>query len=272
VEVDREVAVRVTHHGDRLQRVGAPPGFLSELALRRVLRRLPTLDLSPRELPEPSEEPLGSSTLNEPAPSRVLEGHDRRSHVGSPGGGRTSRDRARIFELRRGPTGETDRASFASGGDRNADGLSELHQRLVEDAGGSGTERGEERAFEPSTDTLGSHVAALPEPSGAHPHSVGLESHRSNPKGQGSDRPSDVRPDSGELFELGHGRWEPSGALAVEDLRGGVQLTRPGVVPCPLPDFEDPFERGGRQRTDVREGADEPFVVRFGLRDPGLLK
>ncbi len=54
--------------------------------------------------------------------------------------------------------------------------------------------------------------------------------------------------------------------------RAAACRCRARAVPRTLPAFQHVGERGGRERLDGRERAEEPLVVRDRLLDPGLLE
>jgi hypothetical protein len=86
------------------------------------------------------------------------------------------------------------------------------------------------------------------------------------------DGPSDVRTDAGKLLKLGGAGGEATSEFPNDTAGRLAQVVGPGVVARSLPHLEDSVEGGARESVDRGERGHEPFEVRSGLGDAGLLK
>jgi hypothetical protein len=151
VEVDGEVAVGVVDDPPGGEPGHGEAGLLLQLASRASLGGLSTFDLPAGELPEPAQEPSERPRLHQPSASPRQGDHGppelrpRRRRA-------ATRQLARVGELLTRSAEGGDRADLASGRDRSADGLAELHDRLVERSGGLGRQKGREPALEAPPD------------------------------------------------------------------------------------------------------------------------
>ncbi len=270
VELDREVAVAVPHHAAGDEPLDLEPGFLAELAARRVDGPLPAFDLAARELPEPAEEPGRSAPLDEPSRPRAHD-RERAPHVGPARGRRAARQRTGVAGLPVRPAVTAQRATRAERCRGPADRLTEFHEPLVERGRPPGRNRGRERGGEPGAHAGAPNVPGLERASGGDAEAVRLERDHRRVEREARDRPGDIRADARQRLELRHRRREPAAPLARELAGGGVEVPGAGVVPRSLPDLEDVPERGAGERVERREPRDEPIEVRRGLRDPRLL-
>ncbi len=166
--------------------------LLGKFPGRRLDRSLPRFDLAAGELPQPTQQAAGGPTLHE---SSVVPPHhgDGRPYVGTAGGRGADRDRTRVGELPPGPTGEADGAVGARGRDRPADGLAELHHRLIELPRRVAWQQVREDPFEPIPDHRGPKVPLLPDPAGRDPQPVRFQRDHGSLIDEARDRPSDVR-------------------------------------------------------------------------------
>lgn len=272
MELDGEVAVAMADNPDRGEPADREARFLPELPTGRLLRTLSGFDLPPGEFPEPAEELLWRPALDKQAIRSV--GHDDHGppDVRPPGSTPAPGQPPGVVELAERAAAIGDRALRASRAPRGADGLPELHDRLVERAGRVRAERAAELLLEAPPDGHRTEFPLFPRPAGGDPEPVRLEGHRRDAEGHRGDRPGDVRAHAGHRLEAGHGRRDTATVTGDDLPRRRVEVTGPGVVAGALPELEDPFEGSGGEGGDVGKGADEPFEVRRRLVDARLLK
>ena len=188
---------------------------------------------------------------------------------GPPG---LSRERSGVREGSAGAARPGDGACLAPRTDREADRLTELHDRLIERPGRAAVEQPGERVREAALYSGRANVARLAGPPCGDADPVRFERDRRCLEGDRGDRARDVRSHARQRLEaLDRGGEAPS---MIGDERAGrlVHVAGPSVVAGTLPDLEDGAEAAGGEGRDVREPLEEPFVVRDRLGDPGLLE
>ena len=271
MQLHGEMAVGVGDGPQRNQFTRVEAGLLAELPSGGGLGGLPPFDPAPRELPKPGKEAGRRSALDEPS-APMLEDDHRGPDVRSSPSPRPDGERSGVDELSVRAAGECDRAGRAVRSGRPADGLPELHDRLVERAGVRPGQGRLERPLEASPNGRRAHVPPLSGPSGRDPQAVRLQGDHRTAEGDRRDGPRDVRADARKGLELRHGGGDPPSALRNEPPGRGVEVVRARVVAGTLPDLEHPVRRSASERADGRERAQEPLEVRDRLRDPRLLE
>ncbi len=245
-------------------------GLLAQLPARGVLGALPVLDLPARELPEPPEEAPAGSALDEPSPS-VLEDDDRGPPVRSRAPAPRAWDRSGIGKLGPGAARAGDGAASAAGGPGKADGLAQLHQRLVELSGTVPRQLLPQAVLELPAAPRGRASRGEEVPPGDDPEAVRLERGDGDPEREARHRGRGVGAEAGQFRELlrtgGEAASEPNDLA-----RGLVQAVGAGVVAGPFPELQDLLALGRRERGKVRKPRDEPLVVRDRLLHPRLLE
>jgi hypothetical protein len=190
------MAVAVPDRAERSEGAAdARARLLFELPSRRDLGVLPRLDLPARELPEPTEQPMGGPTLHPPSSGPVGEDDHRRAYVRAPAPPVFRRKDAGVRQLGPGAAVRRDGTDFATRADRHADRFPELHDGLGERPGRPVSEGGGERALQPGPDLGAPDVPSLERPSRRDPEPVRIERDRRDVEGDRSDRPGDVGPD-----------------------------------------------------------------------------
>ncbi len=265
------MAVGVPHDAEALERAGPHPGLLRELPAGRPLGRLVRPDLAARKLPEAAEEARLRPTLDQPA-TVVFEYHDRGPVVGPTRSPARGRDRPRVRQLPDRPAAERDRAGPAVRMPREADGLSQFHDRFRELPRAVRGDQSGEREFQTPSGPGRPGIAGLPGPPGRHAEPVGLERDGRRPEREARDGPGDVRADPGQRLQLRDRLGQLASALGDQPAGRGVEVPRPGVVARPLPGLEDGGRRRGGEVAHGREPGEEPLVERYHRRDPGLLE
>ena len=265
------MAEAVADEAERFEPGHPGAGLLGELPDRGPVRRFPRPKLPARELPEPPEKPRRGAPLHEP-PARGVDQHDEGGLDVGPHLRARPRDRPGVVPLAPGPAASRERAGVASGATGKADGLPELHQRLVERSARSAPERPEEPVLEPTADLRPPEVAFLADEPGRDPEPVRLERDHRPIEREGRDGSGDVRADARERLELGDRVGEAAAAPEGDRPGRGVEVAGAGVVARSLPGLEDPVERGGGERLDRRERDQKPLEVRDRLGDAGLLE
>lgn len=256
---------------ERGQGGSAHSGLFAELPGGGRARRFSAGDLSSRELPEATQEPGARPLLHEP-PVPLLE-HDKGGpYVGFRRLRRPDGEDRGVGELLGGPAPEPDRARRAGGSRRPARRFSELHQGFVELARSVPGQQGLEDLRESPPDAGGGEVALVPGPSSRHAQPVRLQGDHGSAGQEARKGPRRVRAHARKLLPPRHGRREPPAAV-LEDTTGRLpEMASPCVVSGPLPGLQHVVLGGPRERVDGREPVDEPFEVRRGLVDPGLLE
>jgi hypothetical protein len=246
-------------------------GLLAQLPPCGLEGRFPRCELSPRELPQASQQPALRPLLDQPT-SPVLERDDRPDHVGARGMDPGPGDRSGVGEFASGPAVRLDRALRTAGRPRHADRLPELHQRFVEPAGPGLGHQGLQCVAQALPHRRRADVALLERPARRDPQSVRIESERRRIERETRDRTGNVRADARQRLELCDGPGERSAPLRHEDACRLVEVASAGVVSRSLPRLEDFASVGASERRDRREPPDESLEVRRGLRHAGLLQ
>jgi len=271
MESDGEVAVGVSDDPPCGQRGRRQPGLFLELASGCVDGSFARVDLPARELPQPSEQTSGGSSLDEPSPA-ALHDCDGRSHMGTSAAGSADRNGSRVGKFGPGTAAKTYRTFRTGGSDRAADRFAEFHHRLVERSRGVERKQIGEHSLQPIPDRPGPNVSRFPGPASCDPQAVRLEGHDRYVVHEARQGASDVRTDPGEFLPPGDGGREPT-ALDTDQVAGRLaEVSSSGVVARSLPNLQDARFRRAGEVVDRRERFEESLVVGDRLGDPGLLE
>lgn len=165
-----------------------------------------------------------------------------------------------------------ERASQATRLTWQADGGTELHQRLVESA----RMRGRHRLLrEPPH-----HLLRVDEPqvlleaehAREDPHDVAVDDRRSLSVGEAGDGARGVGPDAADGQKLRHRGREIPREARDDVFRSFVEPAGAAVVSEPAPQREDLFERGVGEVVETRKSSQKPAVERHHGGNAGLLQ
>ena len=169
------MAVGVPHHPERFETADRHPGLFAQLSPGRFLPALAGLDLPARELPQPSQEAPGRPPLEEPATFGIGQDDHDPPDPGSPAPRRSAWKGGGIVQFPMGPAAKGHGAPAAVRALRLADGLTELHDRLVERAAGRGSPRVVQHLLEAFAYCAGANVPGFSGPACGDPEAVRLE-------------------------------------------------------------------------------------------------
>lgn len=263
--------VGVVHDPHGGERTRQQSRLLPELPSRGVLGGLALLEAPPGKLPQtPQQTRVGPPTHQPPVarPERERRRDDQRGRRPRD----PSREHRRVWQFLARTARRRDRARGTDGVPREADGLPELHDRLVERARALGGELGGERGAEPLADQGGTDVAPFEGPARGNAKPVRLERDDPHVEGEACHGGCDVLPDARQRSQPFDGRREAPSVLSHEDLGRRVQVAGPRVVTGALPGLQDVFETGRREPLDVREPREEGLVALRDRRNAGLLE
>jgi hypothetical protein len=271
VQGDPEVTVLVTEKTDFLQAVRGQPGLLPKLSARGRTGALPRAQLSAGELPQPAEKAGGGPPKNEPASSSAQR-DDRGDDEWFGPSRSSSRNHAGVWKLLAGSTVSSGRADFAAGSFRYAHGLPKFHERLVEPARTPARPILHGPSVESPSHDRAPRISTLQGPSSQHAKTVRIERHLGFVERETRHRSRDVRTDTRKLTKLLGAMGEFSGSLRHESTSCLMEVAGARVVARALPGLQYVLLRSAGKRLDRGKFADETFVVRHGLGDPGLLE
>jgi hypothetical protein len=230
-----------------------------------------------RKLPEAAEQALGGAPSEQQGPARF----------DPQGGAREDRQLALLLAsgdhrqkvLLAGARGDAvsgDRADQAAGRGGRAERGAELHEALVEIAGGvGGGQRGHELAGAGPQGTLaggGLDVVGDVEDTGEDARDVAIDERRAFAERDRCDRPGGVRTDARDLAEVGGARGQGTGDAVGDGLGAGVEVARARVVAEARPRGEDIVEWSIGERAHRRKPRHPAFPVRDDRLDARLLQ